>query len=94
MLALRPYFPYTSPDTLHLGRGLEFREHGITFVEWLPFSPDLNLIENVWNWMKDYISDKWGDNTKASYAVLRMGRGSLGCSTRELFAGAISYNAC
>jgi hypothetical protein len=24
-------------------------------IRWPPFSPDLNLIEMVWNWMKNYL---------------------------------------
>ena len=28
------------------------RENGIEFLDWPPYSPDLNPIENVWSWMK------------------------------------------
>jgi hypothetical protein len=26
-------------------------ENGVEFLEWPPYSPDLNPIENIWNWM-------------------------------------------
>lgn len=34
---------------------------GIELIRWPPFSPDLNLIENLWNKMKDYQDKHWGD---------------------------------
>ncbi len=34
----------------------ELAERGIVTINWPPYSRDLNPIENVWNWMKDYIS--------------------------------------
>ncbi len=49
--------------------GLE--ERGIRVVRWPPFSPDLNLIETVWSWMKDYIAKYYGHVEKPSYNVLR-----------------------
>jgi len=33
----------------------DFNERGIYPVTWPPFSPDLNPIEHVWKWMKDWI---------------------------------------
>ena len=33
----------------------ELIERGIVPIEWLPYSPDLNPIEAVWNKMKNYI---------------------------------------
>lgn len=33
---------------------VDLAERGITPIFWPAFSPDLNLIETVWNWMKDY----------------------------------------
>jgi hypothetical protein len=29
---------------------------GIEVIKWPPFSPDLNPIEKVWDWLKDYIA--------------------------------------
>src|SRR5208282_808660 len=34
-------------------------------------SPDLNPIETVWNWMKDYIQEKYGSEVYRSYPWLR-----------------------
>jgi transposase len=30
-------------------------ERGIRKMNWPPFSPDLNPIETVWDWMKEWI---------------------------------------
>lgn len=49
----------------------DLRDRGIQLVEWPPYSPDMNPIEACWNWMKDYIEDKWGDVEKVSYDELR-----------------------
>jgi transposase len=38
---------------------VDLKERGITLLFWPAFSPDLNLIETVWNWMKDYIKAKY-----------------------------------
>jgi transposase len=40
--------------------------HDVETTEWPPFSPDLNLVEHVWSWMKQRIKtiipsfSKWG----------------------------------
>jgi hypothetical protein len=44
---------------------------GIPVIFWPAFSPDLNPIEMCWNWMKDYIEDKWGLEEKPLYRKLR-----------------------
>ena len=38
----------------------ELTARGVRVIYWPPYSPDLNPIEMAWNWMKDYIQDKWG----------------------------------
>lgn len=40
----------------------ELEKAEIYMVRWPPFSPDLNLIEMVWNWMKNYLQDKFPEN--------------------------------
>jgi hypothetical protein len=45
-------------------------DRGIVKVEWPPYSPDLNPIETVWNWMKDYIKDNYPQD-KMRYDELR-----------------------
>ena len=39
-------------------------------VEWPPYSPDLNPIETVWDWMKDWIDDRY-EGIKLTYPQLR-----------------------
>jgi hypothetical protein len=31
--------------------------HGVEVTEWPPYSPDLNPIEHVWSWMKQWINE-------------------------------------
>ena len=47
----------------------EFQRRGIRLVPWPAFSPDLNLIETVWNEMKDWIAQNYPE--KATYPQLR-----------------------
>jgi hypothetical protein len=49
----------------------ELQERRVEVIFWPAFSPDLNPIEMCWNWMKDYIEDKWGLDEKPSYNKLR-----------------------
>ncbi|OCK73190.1 hypothetical protein K432DRAFT_449511, partial [Lepidopterella palustris CBS 459.81] len=45
-------------------------ERGIETIFWPPYSPDLNPMETVWNWIKDYIQNQYGD-VQLSYDQLR-----------------------
>jgi hypothetical protein len=35
------------------------RERGIIYIPWPRYSPDLNLIKHVWNWIKNYIQQRY-----------------------------------
>jgi transposase len=49
----------------------DLRDRGVKVILWPPYSPDLNPIETCWDWMKDYIEDKYGLEEKPSYEMLR-----------------------
>lgn len=49
----------------------ELHERHIFPISWPPISPDLNPIEMVWNWMKDWIQDKYPDDKQLSPDKLR-----------------------
>lgn len=57
---------HSAADTL-----ADLADRGIRVLVWPPYSPDLNPIERVWCWMKDYIEDKYGLVDKPSYDQLR-----------------------
>ena len=49
----------------------ELVEREVPLIHWPSFSPDLNLIEAVWNLMKEWIQEHYGDEEKLSYDRLR-----------------------
>lgn len=48
----------------------ELHQRGIFPIDWPPYSPDLNPIEQLWNWIKDWIGDRYLDR-RLSYNQLR-----------------------
>lgn len=44
----------------------KIREYGINMIYWPPYSPDLNPIEMVWNWIKDFIQANFPDRMSIS----------------------------
>jgi transposase len=38
---------------------LNLLQHRIRLIKFPPYLPDLNLIEHVWNWMKNWIQDHY-----------------------------------
>ena len=49
----------------------ELQERNIYPIYWPAFSPDLNPIEAVWNWMKDWIQEQSPNDEQLSYDRLR-----------------------
>ena len=49
----------------------ELLERRIRLIEWPPFSPDLNPIETVWNWMKNWIEEQYGPEANFTWDQLR-----------------------
>ena len=50
---------------------VEMQYRGIKAIQWPPYSPDLNPIETCWDWIKDWLEDRYGDEPKPSYDTLR-----------------------
>jgi DDE superfamily endonuclease len=56
---------YTTKGTID-----DLYKRGINCIHWPLYSPDLNPIKTVWNWMKDWIQERYKDNLRA-YDELR-----------------------
>lgn len=52
------------------GTIIELLERGITAIFWPAYSLDLNPIEKIWNWMKNWIEHEYGER-KWAYDELR-----------------------
>ena len=42
----------------------DLEERDIVCINWSSYSPDLNPIENVWNWIKDWIQEHYDDHLR------------------------------
>lgn len=60
-----------APGHRAAGTKMDLQNRKIEVVDWPPFSPDLNPIESCWNWMKDYIEEKYGLEEKPTYPRLK-----------------------
>jgi transposase len=60
-----------APSHLAASTKEELSERGIRIIFWPAYLPDLNPIETMWNWMKDYIEQVYGDK-EHSYDNLRI----------------------
>lgn len=49
----------------------DLQSRGIYPIYWPSFSPDLNPIETVWDWMKSWIDERYPEDNELSYDLLR-----------------------
>jgi hypothetical protein len=59
-----------APGHAASGTVIELLERGIIPISWPAYSPDLNPIEKIWNWMKDWIEREYGERNW-TYTKLR-----------------------
>lgn len=59
-----------APGHAAASTSIDLEERGIVKVIWPPYSPDLNPIETIWNWMKDWIQHHYG-HLECTYDRLR-----------------------
>ncbi len=59
-----------APGHAAKGTQQDLQNRNVYSIMWPPYSPDLNPIETLWNWMKDYIYDRYRD-IQLSYPRLR-----------------------
>jgi hypothetical protein len=62
-ITLHPYLKFMQDNApAHSSKYTKtwLQTHGITVIKWPPNSPDLNPIEIVWNWIKQWIQEVYG----------------------------------
>jgi transposase len=48
----------------------DLEESGVVVIFWPPYSPDLNPIEHVWAWVKNWINEKWPQARNGGYLLM------------------------
>ena len=49
----------------------DLRDRGITFIDWPPYSPDLNPIEILWFYIKNHIQGRYPHLEELLYETLK-----------------------